>query len=532
MMKSPNLPIVALWIVFLPLMASGQEFQQDTEPKRYDSSALSLYLEGDLFVMQDDYESAARAYAEALRHDSSSATIYLSLGEALVHLGQHHKAWWAGQRALSLEPEDPEVHQFLADVAAKNRDIPTAIMHLEAWGKYDPTDIEPYFRKAALYLQEKQYDQAIDAYIAIYDRDPLQEQVLPRAGDIALSLKDFERGYEVYRRLKEIKPDDPHILRTFAEMCLRTNRNEEAITAYQALEASGRASLGNRLQLAWLYRQAGQVQQALATINILIDEGHRQWDVLRMGSIAASELEEFNALVHIAGIMLDVYPDSLAGYTAMAIGKSNLDDNGGAIEVLKRALSRVTPTVDVHYFLGSLYYSVENFMAAEMHLLAAKALVPNSRNVRQLLASVWSEMRNYSASDSLYERLLSDEKNDAVSLNNYAYSIADREQVTRKQLKYARKLSKRSLKRDKNNPAFLDTYGWIWFHLGRTRQAHKYIARSLAVRGDSPEVLGHMAAILKLRGKDEEARIYADKAEAILRQQQELVRAESSESAD
>lgn len=532
MMKSPYLHIVALWILFLPLIALGQESRQENEPKRYDSSALSFYLEGDLYMMQNDYESAAQAYAEALRHDSSSATIYLSLGEALVQLGQHHKAWRAGQRALSLEPEDPEVHQFLAGVAVQNRDIPTAIMHLEAWGKYDPSDIEPYFRRAALYLQEKQYDRAIDTYIAIYDKDSIQEQVLPRAGEMALSLKDFERGYEVYRRLKEKRPDDAHILRTFAEMCLRTNRNEEAIGAYQALETSGLASLGNRLQLAWLYRQAGQFQQALATINTLIDEGHRQWDVLRMGSIAASELENYSAMVHIAGLMMDVYPDSLPGYTAMAIGKSNLDDNRGAIEVLTASLTRVTPTADVHYFLGSLYYSVENFLEAEKQVLAAKALAPNSREVQQLLASIWSEMGIYSASDSLYEHLLADDKNDAVSLNNYAYSIADREQVTRKQLKFARKLSKRSLKDNKNNPSFLDTYGWIWFQLGKTRQAYKYIASSLEVRADNPEVLSHMAAILKVQGKDEEARTYADKAEAILRQRQELVRAETSKPSD
>jgi tetratricopeptide (TPR) repeat protein len=138
----------------------------------------------------------------------------------------------------------------------------------------------------------------------------------------------------------------------------------------------------------------------------------------------------------------------------------------------------------------------------------------------------------YSASDSLYEHLLADDKNDAVSLNNYAYSIADREQVTRKQLKFARKLSKRSLKDNKNNPSFLDTYGWIWFQLGKTRQAYKYIASSLEVRADNPEVLSHMAAILKVQGKDEEARTYADKAEAILRQRQELVRAETSKPSD
>ena len=165
-MKSPNLHKVAAWLLLLPMMVLGQDAGQKGETKAYDSSALSLYLEGDLFMMQKDYESAASAYAEALQHDSLSATIYLSLGEALVQLGQHHKAWLAGEKALGLEPEDPEVRKFLAGVAIQNEDFPTAIKHLEAWGTYDPTDIEPYFRMAAIYLQQKQYDQAIDIYVA------------------------------------------------------------------------------------------------------------------------------------------------------------------------------------------------------------------------------------------------------------------------------------------------------------------------------------------------------------------------------
>ena len=102
-------------------------------------------------------------------------------------------------------------------------------------------------------------------------------------------------------------------------------------------------------------------------------------------------------------------------------------------------------------------------------------------------------------------------------MNNSAYSIAGREQLTKKQLKYARKLSRRSLKLRPDNSAFLDTYGWIWYRLERYRKAGKYVNKSIKVKPDNPVVLDHMGEIYLRSGKAEEARVMFERAERIRR---------------
>jgi Tfp pilus assembly protein PilF len=124
-------------------------------------------------------------------------------------------------------------------------------------------------------------------------------------------------------------------------------------------------------------------------------------------------------------------------------------------------------------------------------------------------------LEKFRVSDSLYDVLLSSDDDDPVTLNNYAYSLADRSHPGRKQLKLARKMSKRSLKLQPGNSSFLDTYGWIWYRLGRYGKARKYIAKSLEAKGGNAIVLDHLGAVYLELGDRDQAENYFQQAREI-----------------
>lgn len=520
---SPILLLVLLYL--LPL--SGQEAPTDTG-QRYDSRALSHYLDGDLYMMQEEYAQAAAAYERALLYDSTSATIYLSLAEALIQDNRLAKARKAGEQALRLQPDDPLVHKFLFQAAAAQQNYAEAIEHLDDWAKLDPTDIDPLFRKAGIQYQQKDFSQVIDTYLEIYNRDPMQHQVLSRAGEMALSINDFERAFQVYQRLYRREPDDPHVARSYADISMQTQHYDEAVAVYERLNQAGAASPSNRLQLAWLYWQRQEPLKTQGLLDDLIDEGHRQWDILGMAGRLASEMADYAQLTKVSNLMIKVYPDSTGGYTGLAIARANLEDESGAIAVLEEATLRFPTATNISYLLGNLYFGAERYTEAEQSLYMALAQAPDARRIKFLLASTWSSLEKFVRSDSLFEELLKADEKDATVMNNYAYSIAEREQLTKKQLKYARKLSRRSLKLKPDNAAFLDTYGWIWYQLGRYRKARKYINKSIKVKSDNPVVLDHMGEVYLKSGKAEEARVMFERAERIRqRETPALVRAKN-----
>lgn len=507
--------LVAVFLLLAPLVS--QEAQ--TEERQYDSRALSHYLDGDLQLMQGDYQAAVTAYERALSYDSSSATIYLGLGEALLRQGQLERSRTVGEKARRLQPDDPLVYEFLARSAEARESFGEAVKHLDKWAELAPADLDPLFRKAGLLLRQKKFAEAIDAYLAIYDRDPLQQQVLPRAGEIALSTGDLERAYQAYRRLFQLRPDDHRVARTYAEISVQAKRFDEAVRAYEHLEKSGGATLATNLQLSWLYLQQKDAAKAQSLLTSLIEEGHRQWEVLSLSQFVADKMSDYGWMASISALMLEVYPDSVGGYTGLATAQNYLKDMPGAIGVLEQAVIRFPTDPDVNYLLGYLYFSTDRFSEAEQHLLVALEQQPSVNSIKQLLAATWSRLSKYAPSDSLYEIVLKAGEGDAIMMNNYAYSLADRPQVSGEQLRYARKLSRKSLKLQPNKAAFLDTYGWIWYRLKWYRTARRYIARSLEINPDNPVVLEHQGKVYIKLGKSERAAEYFERAEEIRQQE-------------
>ena len=506
---------VLILLLAVPVAFAGAQEKSPGQQRQYDSRALSHYLDADLAMLQGEYHQAVASYELALRYDSTSATIYLDLAEALMQLHRPERANHAAQKALQLQPDDPLVHELLARNAVAREDYQAVLHHLDEWARLDPTEIEPLFRKAALQIKLDKITEAIETYLLIADRDPGQAHVLPRAGELALSVGDLERAYLVYQQLHQQQPDDLQVSRTYAEICLRNERYQEAREIYEQLLTSGAASTANRLQLAWLYTQVKELEPALSVIAALLEEGHRQWEVLSTYGGVASELGNYQELARVSQLMREIYPDSTGGYTGLAIARSYRDDLKGAITVMEEAVARFPLHADVNYLLGRLYYDAERYDDAEGPLLGALAGRPSARYIKRILASTWAGLEKFRVSDSLYEVLLLSDHDDPVTLNNYAYSLADRPDPSRKQLKIARKMSKRSLKLQPGYSSFLDTYGWIWYQLGRYRKARKYIAQSLEANGENAIVLDHYGEVYLQLGDRDQAEKYFQQAREI-----------------
>lgn len=91
------------------------------------------------------------------------------------------------------------------------------------------------------------------------------------------------------------------------------------------------------------------------------------------------------------------------------------------------------------------------------------------------LGDIYNIQKNYTAADSSYDKALQLEPDNASYLNNYAYYLSERN--TR--LNDAEKMSKHSLELRKDEPTFLDTYGWILYREGKYEKAREYVQKAI-----------------------------------------------------
>ena len=96
----------------------------------------------------------------------------------------------------------------------------------------------------------------------------------------------------------------------------------------------------------------------------------------------------------------------------------------------------------------------------------------------------------------------------AIALNALGYTLSDR--TDRQQEAY--RLIERALALEPENPAILDSMGWVLFKLGQPEQALGYLQR--AAEGDfHPEIVSHLIEVLWTLGREEEARQWLERAQ-------------------
>ena len=90
---------------------------------------------------------------------------------------------------------------------------------------------------------------------------------------------------------------------------------------------------------------------------------------------------------------------------------------------------------------------------------------------------------------------------DANALNALGYTLANRTQ----RYAEAEQLIARALELDPEEPAILDSMGWVLYRLGDIEGALAYLTRAYALFPD-PEVAAHLGEVLWVSGDTEEAK--------------------------
>jgi len=117
-------------------------------------------------------------------------------------------------------------------------------------------------------------------------------------------------------------------------------------------------------------------------------------------------------------------------------------------------------------------------------------------------------MRSWEAGDleqmeADLRRLLDNEPDNANALNALGYTLADENLDGR--LDEAQRLIERAYELAPDDPAILDSLGWVYYRQGEPQRALDWLERAFAAMPDQ-EIAAHLAEVLHALGRSEEAR--------------------------
>ena len=99
--------------------------------------------------------------------------------------------------------------------------------------------------------------------------------------------------------------------------------------------------------------------------------------------------------------------------------------------------------------------------------------------------------------------LITGDSLDAQAYNNFAYSLVERED----DLEFALDLALNAIKISPESAAYLDTVGWIYYKLGRYKEAKEYVEKSLKIDSTNITIKKHYDEIINKRTKIDNVKV-------------------------
>lgn len=145
---------------------------------------------------------------------------------------------------------------------------------------------------------------------------------------------------------------------------------------------------------------------------------------------------------------------------------------------------------------------------------------PDEPSLLYARALMWERRDDIPRAEADLRTILVAEPENVAALNALGYTLADRTD------RYAEALEliDRARVAEPGNAAIIDSYGWVLYRLGRNEEALVELRRAYTLQKDA-EIAAHIAEVLWVLGRKDEARRYFDEARRIDPENRSLLRA-------
>ncbi|RPH38132.1 tetratricopeptide repeat protein, partial [bacterium] len=493
------------------------------------SKAMQSFINGSLFEMKGDNAQAILEYQDALGYEKNSG-IYYALARSYSRLGKHSLAVEAAREAVRLDPNNLDYRGTLAAAYLSAYETDTAAQEYEEIVKRDSSKLDAWYNLARLYEPRKPL-RALELYEQITTRFGPEWEVMLRTAELANKLRQFGKAADALSQMTEIDPGNQALLRTLAQTYARAEKYDRALAVLQELRESNPADLDVLAEEAEIHLLRKEYRQASELFETILKQDTVSMEAkLHVGELYFAQMDKDSTLAPVTRSIFerirDKYPQDWHAYWFLgAIGTVTHDDSL-TVRNFRKVTELASWNADAWVYLSSVFLDKNNFAEVSRVLESAVKVVPEDFRVnfllgvaynrlernedaarvleraRQLngkdvdaitqLAIVYEALKRYDETDSLYEEALRFDPANHLVLNNYSYSLAERNI----QLERAREMAEKAVKARPDNASYLDTMGWVYYRLGEYREAAEYVRKAIEKGDASAVVYEHLGDIL------------------------------------
>jgi tetratricopeptide (TPR) repeat protein len=462
---------------------------------------------------------------------------------------------------------DPAIIRRATRIAQFNKDTQGLEKASKIWAKYEPNSSEPDELLAGLFMHQGRFEEAVPYINNALSNNGRQVLLLMSAQARNLSPAQAKALIEPLQQQLASNAQQADIWLTLGILQRQALLKSDALTSFtQALSINPDAYEAS-IQKADLLRETGKTTSALAILNGLLKKqpDNKQIKLLKVQTLYKAE-RPANALALSETLMAD-HPDDeqLQLYLALlALDFNRLDDSENMLREIIKQSTNTAP----YFYLGLIAEqqnrneaAIRNYLRVDegknviqaytravglmenidnqervseaivqgieqqpsiapilinlhadwlrKHGLNAEAidklnqgveLYPDNLDLRYMRAMMLPE-EDFPIAEQDFRIILEQDPDNAMALNALGYTLS----LYTQRYQEAYELLSRAIQLKPNDPAVIDSMGWVLYKLNRLDEAESYLSKAYQSFSDA-EVGSHLVIVLAAQQKTQQAR--------------------------
>lgn len=326
-----------------------------------------------------------------------------------------------------------------------------------------------YAARARVLMRLGRAGEAVVSLQKAVESNPDDQNLRMTYARLLVDIKEYDKARVEFEKLHKASPDDAELLYTLGLLSLESQRLDDAEKYMMMLVRMDERDGEAQYYLGRIYENRKQYDQAI------------EWyEQVHVGDY------QFDARLRIADML------GLAGKTDEAI--EHLD------AMLQGSQSDGT-LVRIYIAKGELLRQAHRYEEAMAVFNTALEIVPGNSDLLYARALVAERLGRLDQLEADLKVILEIEPDNAHALNALGFTLADQTDRIEEAYGYL----KRAIEIMPEDPAIIDSLGWVYYRMGNYEEAIRLLRTALS-RFDDAEIAAHLGEVLWVNGQQQEAR--------------------------
>lgn len=494
---------------------------------------LYQYLVGEIAAQRGDAQLAAEAFADLAKKTRDPRIAQRATQHAL-YAKSERQTLEAAKTWLEVDPKSPQAQQAVAALLLSQGSFAEAKPRLEAIIAADENPGKRLLQLTGLFIKQSNKKEAFELIRALAAPYPNSVEAHFAVAQVGMAAGETDQTLEHLKQARKLQPEWEPAAIMEGQLLLRTSpakalefykqflashpKSKDVRLAYAKALATEKNYAAARVQFEQIVKEAPNnpdISVAMGVLSLQLDDvdtaenylkqglilGYKEEDLIRLylGQISEKRKQLDEAAAWYSSVDEGEYYLTAQTHYADILGKQGKVDQ--ARKVLQTARVRNNQErVQLVLAEARLLREAKQFKDVYEVLSRALEKFPDAPDLLYERGLAADKLNRLAIAEQDLRKLIQLKPDYAHAYNALGYTLADRTD----RLHEALDLIKQALKLSPEEPAIMDSMGWVQYRLGDYSEALVYLKKAYAKQAD-PEIAAHLAEVLWVNGNKTEA---------------------------